>query len=335
MALVMVTGASGFLGIHIVEHLLDRGHRVRALVRTPAKLRENLALLGIDSLHPNIEAISGDMTDAATTKEAASGCDRAIHAAATYSLRRRDAERMLRQNMAGTISVLEAAIDAGCTGIVHVSSTAALQRPGATLDDRSPLAVGIGPYSQSKVDSERVARERQDSGAPVAIVNPGGIIGPHDPYLGETNQAIRDILLGRTPVFPRGGLQYVDVRDTAEVVVAALDQPGRRYMVPGENVALPHQTLRVVTGRRLPARTVPLKALLPLLHLGYAIDRSWLPHNIEAARTQALGFRVDYTRTVGDLGVVGRSLEASMRDTVRWLADAGHIPVSAAGRCLS
>lgn len=112
------------------------------------------------------------MTDAVAVRDAANGCDRAVHAAATYSYRRRDAERMLRENMTGTATVLDAAIEAGCTGIVHVSSIVALVRPGATLDHRSPLGVGLGPYTQSKVDSERVARERQDDGAPVTIVNP-------------------------------------------------------------------------------------------------------------------------------------------------------------------
>ena len=78
----MLTGASGFVGIHILDRLLDEGHRVRALVRTPAKLRENLAMLNVDPDDPRIEVVPGNMTDAAAVKEAARGCDRAIHAAA-------------------------------------------------------------------------------------------------------------------------------------------------------------------------------------------------------------------------------------------------------------
>ena len=332
MTAVMLTGASGFLGIHVLKRLLEDDRRVRALVRAPAKLREHLVLVGVDPDDARIEVVAGDMTDAAAARDAASGCDRAIHAAATFSYRRRDAERIRRENKVGTVTVLDAAIQAGCTGIVHVSSTGALLRPGATLDHESPLGVVLGPYTESKVESERVARERQDVGAPVAIVNPGAILGPHDPYLGESDATIREILRGRLPTWTRGGSQWVDVRDTAAVVVAALDRPGRRYLVPGETVALPHETLRTVTGRRLPAVSLPLAAALPVLQLGYRTGWSFLPHAVEGARFMAQDFRVDYSATIDELGVSGRSLAESMRDTVRWLAEAGHISSRAAGR---
>ena len=334
MSVVMLTGASGFLGLHILQRLLDQGHQVRAFVRTPAKLRQNLEPLGVDPDDPRIEVVQGDMTDAGAVKEAASGCDQAIHAAATFSYRRRDADRMLRENQLGTTTVLDAAIDAGCSGIVHVSSTVALLQPGATLDQHSSTGVVIGPYSQSKVESERTARLRQQAGAPVAIVNPGGILGPHDPSLGESNQVVRDILCGRLPTWPRGEVQWVDVRDTAEVVVAALTRPGRRYLVPGENVATPHETLRTVTGRRLPAARLPLWAALPVLQLGYRTGWSFLPHALEGSRLVALHTRVDFSATTDELGVSGRPLAESMRDTVRWLVEAGHISPHAAGRAL-
>jgi nucleoside-diphosphate-sugar epimerase len=330
----MLTGASGFLGVHVLQRLLDEGHRVRAFVRTPTKMHGHLSTLGVDPDHPSLEVAAGDMTDPAAVREATAGCERVIHAAATFSYRRRDADRMLRENKVGTTTVLDAAIDAACTGIVHVSSIAALLRSGATLDHQSPLGVTLGPYTESKIESERVARERQDAGAPVSIVNPGAILGPHDPYLGETDEVVRDILRGRLPTWPRGGLQWVDVRDTAEVVVAALGHPGRRYLVPGENVALPHQVLRTVTGHRLPAIRIPLKAALPVLQLGYNTGWSFLPHAVEGSRLIATNTRVDYSTTVEELGIRGRSLEESMRDTVRWLAYAGHITTRAAGQSL-
>lgn len=301
----MLTGASGFLGIHLLQHLLAEGHRVRALVRTPQRLRENAALLGVAADDPRVEILQGDMTDPSAVRAATAGCDKAIHAAATYSYRRRDAERMRRENRAGTTTVLDAAIEAGCTGIVHVSSVAALLRPGATLDHRSPVGVTLGPYTGSKVESEQVARDRQEAGAPVSIVNPGAIAGPSDPYLGETDQVVRDVLRGRLPTWPRGSLQWVDVRDVAEVVVAALDRPGRRYLVPGDNVTLPHEMLREVTGRRLPAVRVPIQAALPVLQLGYLTEWPFLPHAVEGSRLIATGTRVDHSATVDDLGIRG------------------------------
>jgi dihydroflavonol-4-reductase len=334
MAAVLLTGASGFVGIHVLRRLLDQGHHVRAFVRTPDRLQSNLALVGVDADHPRLEAIQGDMTSIHAVREAAAGCDRAIHAAATFSYRRRDAERMLRENATGTVNVLDASADAGCTSVVHVSSTFALLQPHATLTGESPLGVVLGPYTQSKVDSERIARDRQAAGAPVCIVNPGSVVGPNDPYLGESNTVVRDVLRGRLPTWPKGRLQWVDVRDTADVVVAALDRPGRRYLVPGESVALPHTALRRVTGRRLPAVRVPVQAATPMLKLGYRTDWPLIPYALEGARGIAMGIEVDYSVTVTDLGIKGRSLDESLTDTIRWLVETGRISRRAAGRSL-
>jgi hypothetical protein len=79
---------------------------------------------------------------------------------------------------------------------------------------------------------------------------------------------------------------------------------------------------------------MPLNAALPVLKLGYNTGWSFLPHTVEGARLVALDTRVDYSATVDDLAVGGRPLAESMRDTVRWLVEAGHISRRAAGRCL-
>lgn len=114
--------------------------------------------------------------------------------------------------------------------------------------------------------------------------------------------------------------------------MAALNRPGRRYLVPGENVALPHEMLRAVTGRKLPAVVVPLQVALPILSLGYRTGWEFLPHTVEGARVVAQDTRVDYSATTEDLGVVGRPLTESVQDTVRWLVAAGHLNARNAGR---
>src|SRR6476659_8710937 len=88
MATVLLTGASGFLGVHTVQHLLDSGHRVRAFVRTPARLAASLRPLGLDASDSRIEVAQGDITDPASVSAAVDGCDSVVHAAATYSFKR-------------------------------------------------------------------------------------------------------------------------------------------------------------------------------------------------------------------------------------------------------
>ena len=146
-----------------------------------------------------------------------------------------------------TRTVLEAAVEAGCDPVVHISSTVALIRRAGT-DSSLPLGDVDLPYSRSKIASERVARDLQDRGAPVVSVYPGSVYGPADPYLGEQATRLAWIARGRFPIWPSGGMHTVDVRDTAAVVEACL-QPGRgprRYVVPGT----PHDRRRPVPDRR-------------------------------------------------------------------------------------
>lgn len=333
MATVLLTGASGFLGAHTVQHLLEAGHRVRALVRTPARLDDALRPLGLTSDDDRIEVARGDMTDDTAVRAAVDGCGAVVHAAATYSFRRRDTETMRHDNAVGTRTVLEAGRDAGCSVLVHVSSTVALTRPGGVvLDEHSPLGPGLGPYSDSKVASELVARELQAAGAPVTVVNPASILGPHDPYLGENNELILQILQGRLPVFPRGRLPYVDVRDTAAVLAAAVDHaPGGRYVVPGANVPSLHATLREVTGRRVPVLFLPGAVARAGTWPGYATGWRLLPGALEGVRIAACASSIDASATTRDLGVTARPLRDSLVDTVRWLVEAGHLSRRLAG----
>ena len=240
---------------------------------------------------------------------------------------------MMRDNTAGTEAVLGAARDAGCRVAVHVSSTVALARPGGvTLDHRSPLGPGHGPYSDSKVASERIARRMQEAGDPVTIVNPGGVIGPHDPYLGETNEILVQVLNGKQPVFPRGRQQFVDVRDVAAVIVAALGHAaGRALPVPGHDFDVPHEALRRVTGRRLPVRTLPAGLVAGLAMPGYLTGWSFLPGSVEGVRHQLVrqlrGRLADDRRPRRDRAGTGRGT-----DRHRALARGGGSPAGEAGR---
>ena len=178
-----------------------------------------------------------------------------------------------------------------------------------------------------------MARSLQEMDAPVTIVNPGGIIGPHDPYLGESNEIVLQVLKGQLPVFPRGALQYVDVRDTAAVLVAALaHEPGGRYLVPGTDVTSLHEPLREVTGRRLPMLPVPPRMAEIGTLPGYLTGWSFLPGAREGARITGCANHVDFSATTRELGVTGRPLTESLADTVRWLVVAGHLPARLAGR---
>jgi nucleoside-diphosphate-sugar epimerase len=305
------------------------------MVRSPQRLAEHLRPLGVAD-DDRVETAEGDMTDAAAVRRAVEGCDAVVHGAATFSFRRRDEERMTRENAAGTRTVLEAGAEAGCSPLVHVSSTVALHRPGGgVLDHTSPPGTGPGPYSASKVASEQVAREKQEAGAPVTIVYPGSVVGPHDPYLGENDHIVMLVLRGLLPAWPKGSLPYVDVRDVAATLAAAVaHEPGGRYLVPGHDVASLPGELRRVTGRRLPAVTVPAGMASAASVPGALTGWWWLPRGAEGPRLAGFANTTDSSRTTADLGVSARPFAEALRDTVRWLVEAGHVSRRQAGRAL-
>ena len=329
---VLVTGGTGFIGSHSVAALLSHGHQVRLLVRSRERVARSLSPLGV----ADVESVLGDVTVPGSVEEAMGGCDALLHAAAVYSFDARAAARIREVNVRGTEIVLGAAVRAGLDPVVHVSSFVALLPPGgAVLTPDSPVTRPQGAYSRSKADSERVARRYQEQGAPVVITYPGIVIGPHDPYLGESNRII--IEFATSGVTIRGGGPYVDVRDVAKVHAAVME-PGRgprRYMITGDYLAMKDLTamLHEITGHRGRIVTVPASAAEAIGRIADLVQHIMpgrVPFSHEAMWASALQAHCDDSRTVKDLGITPRDLRETLADTVRWLADQGHISLTRA-----
>jgi dihydroflavonol-4-reductase len=333
---VMVTGGTGFLGSHSVKALIDAGHEVRLLVRSPARIAPAMAPHGLGDL----DHVVGDVTDEGAVGRALDGCDAVLHTANVYSLDVRRAAEMLDVNPRGTANVLRAAHERGLDPIIHTSSNAALMPAnGRILSPDSPLGDPPGAYSQSKVAAERIAREMQEQGAPVVIVNPVGLLGPHDPHMGDFSAVARDVMAGKLPFVPAGTTPMVDVRDVA-AVFTALMEPGRgprRYMVSGGYVTFKDFASEAarVTGRRIPAITLPGK---PMLAVGSVADRAAkrmkfrMPINFEGLWFMVYGAQIDASAVERDLGVTFRPTSETLADTYRWLYEAGHVSRRQAGK---
>jgi nucleoside-diphosphate-sugar epimerase len=339
MLRILVTGGTGFVGSHSVAALIAAGHDVRLLVRSPDRIAPALRPLGVIAA---VDHTVGDVTDPASVKRALRGCDAVLHAAAVYDLDARARPAIARTNVAGAETVLRAAVEAGCDPVVHVSSTAALLRRRATVTPDSPLSAFPGVYIRSKVASEAVARALQDEAAPVVIVQPGGVLGPHDPHRGDQTRRLRDIMRGRYPLLPSGGYHAVDVRDVARVHAAVITRGAgpRRYLVPGTFVdgGTMYATLRALTGRRLPLLVVPSGAMLPLAWTMSAVQRITPFHlraDYEGLVFVRSGTRCDDSRAREEFGIQPRPLAETYRDTIRWLHQTGQITASQAGHATS
>lgn len=339
---VLVTGGTGYVGAHTVAALLEAGHTVRLLLRSPQKLLPALAPLGLRPAE--VETARGDATDPAAVRTAVRGCDAVVHAAAVFAFRPREGPRIRATNVRATQVVLEHALEAGCDPVVYVSSTAALSplQPGGRLTPDSPPYAGPPPpgeYCRSKAESEQVARRLQERGAPVVCTYPGGVFGPHDPSLGEGMRRLVWMLRGLFPLMPPGGMWLSDVRDVAALHARALTpgQGPRRFVAPGHSLSMREQVhlLRRLTGRRLPSLQLSPGLLMPIAHALSAVQRPLgnpYPSDPEGAWLCIRSPQVDAARTEQELGLSPRPIEETFADSVRWLYAVGRISRHQAGR---
>lgn len=328
--LVCVTGGTGFVGAHSIAAIVGAGHRVRLLARRADAVEQALNPLGVPA--GQVDVVQGDVTDEAAVGAAVRAADAVLHAASVYSFDSRRRAEIRRTNVRGTEVVLDAAVRAGVRRVVYVSTFGALLPTGGLpLRVDSPVGTAKEPYLSTKADAERIARRYQEQGAPVVITYPPGLIGPHDPHLGDQNARLRDLLRGLMPVWPTGGFPIGDVRDTAAAhaaLLASVDGPNRcftpgRYLTTREYV----RAVRAVTGRSLPAVFLPARPMLPLGALVGVVQRVWpwhIPAEYGAIYTAAAAARIEG-------GEAGRPVEDSLADAVRWLRATGRLSARAAG----
>jgi dihydroflavonol-4-reductase len=332
---IMVTGGTGFVGAHSVRALVEAGHQVRLLVRSPDKIDKVLRPMGLDAP----PYVVGDITDPATVALAMDGCDATLHCAAVVALDRRSAARVLELNPLGAQIVLGAAVERGLDPIVHVSSVSALFRPGLSqlTSDLPPTTWGQG-YGLSKARAEEIARRLQDEGAPVSITYPASVAGPAaGALLGENADVIAtQVKSGLIP--SAGSWSVIDVRDLARVH-CALMEPGRgphRYMCGGHLLTMPAmaQVYRELTGRRFPVVPAPAAAFHALGAVMDGIMRVAPIHSLISAEGMAIltGWAPTDDRAVAkDLGIVWRDSRETFSDALRALYDAGRLSAKQVG----
>lgn len=315
---VLVTGANGFLGRHLVAELLRRGYRVRALVRA-----------GNERPTRPVECWVGDICQPATLVGAADGCGAIIHAAALAQVNPARNPAVWAVNYGGTANVLDLARRADVGRFVYVG-TANVFGFGPQLcpgDETRPYA-GRG-YGLDYMDSKRAATELVQRAVtqgqlPAVLVHPTFMLGPGDAKP-TSNALLLELYRGRVPGYPAGGKNYVYVGDVAVATVNALDQ-GR----VGESYILGHQNLSYreafgllarLMNVRLPHWAVPT----PLARLlGAAGDlQAWLsgrPGRLNSAMVAVAndGHYFSGRKAIAELGLPQTPLEQAVREALAW-----------------
>jgi len=258
---VFITGATGFIGERLTQHLAGQGVRVNALVRNPDKSR-NI------SRH-EVTMISGDIGDIESLRKGMADCDSVYHLAGMTQPWHRDKTIYSRINVEGTRNVLQAASDQSVRKLVF-TSTAGVFGP-ADGDNRNALT----EYDRTKAQAEELVRSWDKGNVERVIVNPTRVYGPGQLSVSNTvTKLINRYRLGKWRFVPGDGTQlgnYVLIDDVVRGHVLAMERGrhGERYILGGENRSYRElfDTVAELTGKRYKLFGVPLWMMMAVARM--------------------------------------------------------------------
>jgi dihydroflavonol-4-reductase len=323
----LVTGANGFVGSHLVEGLLERGYRVRCLVRKTSNLRW---LSGL-----NVEYVYGDLGKKDSLKDAVQGADVVFHCAGLTKARNR--EQYFKANAEGTRNLVVACleVDPKLKRFVYVSSQAAVGpgTDGKPLNEEAPCRP-ITYYGESKLEGEKIVLS-DVSKLPITIVRPPAVYGPRDmDMLGFFKVAGKGFRIS----FGRGEslLSLVYVKDLVDGIIRAAENSksdGQTYFIADERVYSWREAFKIIA-KVLNKRTIPLRIPKSVVFFLAFISESFskvlgktAAFNTQKAKeiTQRY-WGLDVSKAKTDLGFSPKyDLERGAEETVRWYKEKGWI----------
>ncbi len=326
MARYLVTGATGFLGSHLVRSLIEHGHEVVALARSTEGLAEGA-----------IER-RGDVLDEGSVRDAAAGCVGVFHCAGKVSRKPEDAEELHRVHVKGTKIVLDACRAAGVKRAVIASTSgtvAVSDDPDHIASETDETPIGIinrWPYYRAKLFAERAALEMNSAGFEVVSINPTLLLGPGD-LRGSSTEDVRLFLEKKIPAVPPGGMSYVDARDAAEAMRLAMDKgtPGERYLVGAVNLTIREffGRLERVSGVKSPWLPMPrLPADVARVGTKFLDDLARrvgvaMPVDAQSLDMSQFYWYLDASRAENVLGFKARDPMVTLLDTVNDMRERG------------
>jgi len=313
---VCITGATGFLGAHLLRTACERGHEVQVSCRDPRRLGRLGELAQ--------RRARADIGDFATLRSALAGAELVLHAAGYVGSH--PAERAWKVNAEGPLVVVEAAAAAGCRRVVLTSSISALgpARGGRPVDERTPYPrdwMGL-TYPDSKHEGERLALEAAlRHGVELVIVNPSYVLGvplQRSRAAATSPRIVGSYLRGRLPAVIDAPMNFVDVEDVAvgHLLAAERGRAGERYILGGANTTWPAliDLVAELSGVDHPVVVLPRQ----VAQLARIRAAAGLPGVIseQGYRLMAQDWRVSSAKARRELGYAPRPLEQTLRATI-------------------
>jgi dihydroflavonol-4-reductase len=315
-----VTGGTGFIGGRVVRRLRARGDEVVALVRSPDRASD-LAALGC-------ELVEGDLTSADAIRRGVHGCDAVFHIAAVYKVGIPASERepMRVANVRGTELVLDAAAEANVKRVVYVSTVGIFGNTHGEIVNEDFHRDGesfMSCYEETKYRSHQLALDRISRGAPIVIVQPGGVYGPGDHS--ELGNIIDQTRTGKLKMlmFPETGFNLVHADDVAEGVLLAHDagKVGESYVLGGEISTMGDLIRKVadISGRKAPTHAMPVSLMKMAIPIGPVVGKMLgFPPNLREliASSDGVTYWATDEKARRELGYAPRDMNTGLRQTL-------------------
>ncbi|TAM83953.1 MAG: NAD-dependent epimerase/dehydratase family protein [Acidobacteria bacterium] len=317
---ILVTGATGFLGKHLVEILKpqQKSPRLRVFCRGLSPWEQD----------PAVEVVHGDILSRQQVEQAAKGVSQIYHLAGVVSRDSKDQDLLYETHIEGTRNVCEAALKHKVSKIVVVSSsgTIAVGTTPTVYDETSGYkneVVGEWPYYLSKIFAEKLALDyHARAGLKAVVVNPSLLLGMGD----ERNSSTRDVALflqGEIKAIPKGGLNFVDVRDVAQGLTSAMDKgrPGERYLMGNVNWTFRQLIEKVaeISGKAPPSMEPPFEVSLwgaRAMRVVYPLLGKKIELDDASVKMSACYWYCDSTKARNELGFQTREPDETLKDTV-------------------
>lgn len=317
---VCLTGATGFVGRHVAQLLVKRGHRVRCLVR------KNSDRKFLERLGGRVEFVPGDVLEPKTLRLFCKGADWVINLAGHRDFWAPTRQFYFDLNLHGAENVMRAALHAKVEKAVQVSTPLAFGVPSyMPFDEDTPAGPQQSDYARSKYLADCAAwRMHLEEGLPLTIVYLAAVIGAGDP---RPTMEVRHFAEGRIPVLVGADttFTYVHVRDAALAIVRAAEKPesvGERYLVGRERATTREyfQIISDLTGVPVPKVNLPESVVFPLARLLTAVSR-WTgqrpPVPEDLIRTSAAGSLLfDGRKAERELGIRYTPLRTALAEAV-------------------
>ncbi len=331
----LVTGATGFLG----RHLLTALHAASESYQAVALVRDGDIWNSYDwtrSLH-QVETLRGSVTETAswTFDERLNGLSGIFHLAAVVRHSRVDTAELYRTNVDGTLNMVRLAADHNCRMIFvsTVGTVACFRSQDSKADENAPFCeseVSSWPYYHSKIQAERRAMQLADElGVQLVIIRPPALLGPGDHRFRSTSNILR-FLQGKLPFLIRGGIHFADIRDAAKALLRAMiltEVPQPVYHLTGTACSIEKffKIVEEASGVRSPRWILPFRpawlAAAVLHRLGILLSGSpfqTLPDPVVIEMASRY-WDANSLFAESQLGYASRDAHRTIADTVDWL----------------